>query len=102
VTRDVPPRTIVAGNPARILRTLELINDRLEKKPMKVPFLDLIAPHQEMEEELVQVFRESLRTAALSLVAPQGTSLRKRTMLSSARRILRVAQQWPPDALRLP
>lgn len=31
---------------------------------MKVPFLDLIALHQGMEEELVQVFRESLRTAA--------------------------------------
>lgn len=31
---------------------------------MKVPFLDLIAPHQEIEEELVQVFRESLRSAA--------------------------------------
>jgi len=23
VTRDVPPRTVVAGNPARILRTLD-------------------------------------------------------------------------------
>ena len=31
---------------------------------MKVPFLDLITPHKEMEEELVQVFRECLRTAS--------------------------------------
>jgi len=31
---------------------------------MKVPFLDLVTPHKDLEEELVQVFRESLRTAA--------------------------------------
>ena len=31
---------------------------------MKVPFLDLVAPHLEIEEELVQGFRESLRSAA--------------------------------------
>jgi dTDP-4-amino-4,6-dideoxygalactose transaminase len=31
---------------------------------MKVPFLDLVALHKELEDELVQVFRESLRTAS--------------------------------------
>ncbi len=31
---------------------------------MKVPFLDLKTPHIELEEELVQVFREALRNAA--------------------------------------
>ena len=31
---------------------------------MKVPFLDLITPHQQLEEELVQVFRECLRSAS--------------------------------------
>jgi len=31
---------------------------------MKVPFLDLITPHLELEEELVEVFRECLRTAS--------------------------------------
>jgi dTDP-4-amino-4,6-dideoxygalactose transaminase len=31
---------------------------------MNVPFLDLIAPHCELEEELVKVFRECLRTAS--------------------------------------
>jgi dTDP-4-amino-4,6-dideoxygalactose transaminase len=42
----------------------------LEKKIMShhhstvVPFLDLIAPHVELEEELVQVFRKALRSAA--------------------------------------
>lgn len=30
---------------------------------MKVPFLDLVAPHLELEEELVTVFRNTLRTA---------------------------------------
>jgi dTDP-4-amino-4,6-dideoxygalactose transaminase len=31
---------------------------------MKVPFLDLITPHLELEEELVEVFRECLRSAS--------------------------------------
>jgi dTDP-4-amino-4,6-dideoxygalactose transaminase len=30
---------------------------------MKIPFLDLVTPHQELEEELVAVFRNTLRTA---------------------------------------
>ena len=28
-----------------------------------VPFLDLVAPHVELEEELVAVFRKAIRTA---------------------------------------
>ena len=28
----------------------------------KVPFLDLITPHREMEEEFVGVFRDALKT----------------------------------------
>src|SRR5512139_386222 len=31
---------------------------------MKVPFLDLITSHLELEEELVEVFRQCLRTAS--------------------------------------
>ncbi len=31
---------------------------------MQIPFLDLITPHQELAEELISVFKESLRTAA--------------------------------------
>jgi dTDP-4-amino-4,6-dideoxygalactose transaminase len=31
---------------------------------MKVPFLDLITPHLELEEELVEIFRECLRNAS--------------------------------------
>jgi dTDP-4-amino-4,6-dideoxygalactose transaminase len=29
-----------------------------------VPFLDLITPHQELEEELVAAFRDAVRSAA--------------------------------------
>jgi dTDP-4-amino-4,6-dideoxygalactose transaminase len=31
---------------------------------MKIPFLDLITPHLELEDELVEVFRQCLRTAS--------------------------------------
>ena len=31
---------------------------------MKVPFLDLVTPHKELEEELVAVFRDCLRNAS--------------------------------------
>ena len=31
---------------------------------MKVPFLDLVTPHLELEEELVSVFRNALKTAS--------------------------------------
>src|SRR4030065_1207016 len=31
---------------------------------MNIPFLDLVSPHQELEEELVSVFRDCLRTAS--------------------------------------
>src|ERR1700676_1901356 len=34
----------------------------MSDKP-KIPFLDLIAPHQELEAELTSVFREALNTA---------------------------------------
>ena len=32
--------------------------------PTPVPFLDLVTPHRELEEELVTAFREALRSAA--------------------------------------
>jgi len=30
---------------------------------MKIPFLDLVTPHSELEEQLVRVFRNTLKTA---------------------------------------
>jgi dTDP-4-amino-4,6-dideoxygalactose transaminase/acetyltransferase-like isoleucine patch superfamily enzyme len=61
VTKDVPRNAIVAGNPAKVLRFIEPV----EKVPAldTVPFLDLVIPHQELENELVSVFRQGLRTA---------------------------------------
>jgi dTDP-4-amino-4,6-dideoxygalactose transaminase/acetyltransferase-like isoleucine patch superfamily enzyme len=61
VTKDVPPNTIVAGNPAKVLRSIG--------KTMKIdihdtiPFLDLVAPHLELEAELTAVFSKALHTA---------------------------------------
>jgi dTDP-4-amino-4,6-dideoxygalactose transaminase/acetyltransferase-like isoleucine patch superfamily enzyme len=61
VTKDVPPYAVVAGNPARILRFIE---QPTEPRPTDhVPFLDLITPHVELENELVSAFRHGLRTA---------------------------------------
>ena len=34
----------------------------MSNKP--VPFLDLVSPHRELEDELVDVFRRALRSAA--------------------------------------
>jgi dTDP-4-amino-4,6-dideoxygalactose transaminase/acetyltransferase-like isoleucine patch superfamily enzyme len=61
VTKDVPSDAIVAGNPARVLRFLEPPVQTPEPEP--VPFLDLVTPHLELENELVGVFRRGLHTA---------------------------------------
>lgn len=61
VTRDVPASAIVAGNPARVLRVLNQKNEKETSGP--IPFLDLVTPHLELENELVAVFRKGLRTA---------------------------------------
>ena len=61
VTRDVPAHAIVAGNPARVLRFIEK-PEPIADAP--IPFLDLITPHLELEDELTAAFRQGLRTAA--------------------------------------
>ncbi|KAA6457871.1 aminotransferase class I/II-fold pyridoxal phosphate-dependent enzyme [Acidobacteria bacterium AB60] len=60
VTKDVPANAVVAGNPARVMRLVQ--PEPAEATP--VPFLDLVTPHVEMEEELVSAFRGCLRTAS--------------------------------------
>jgi dTDP-4-amino-4,6-dideoxygalactose transaminase len=60
VTKDVPAHAIVAGNPARVTRMMQ--PERAEAAP--IPFLDLVTPHVEMEQELVAAFRNCLRTAS--------------------------------------
>lgn len=61
VTKDVPENAVVAGNPAKVLRYLG--NADTPKKAEGVPFLDLVTPHMELQDELVSVFRHSLETA---------------------------------------
>jgi len=60
VTKDVPANVIVAGNPARIMRVIE--PEPAATAP--IPFLDLVTPHLELEQELVSAFRSCLRTAS--------------------------------------
>jgi dTDP-4-amino-4,6-dideoxygalactose transaminase/acetyltransferase-like isoleucine patch superfamily enzyme len=62
VTKDVPANAVVAGNPAKIVRFIQEADEK--KEPQGIPFLDLVAPHVELEEELVSAFRQGLRTAA--------------------------------------
>jgi len=62
VTHNVPPNVIVAGNPARILRSVPGHSDASGTK--NIPFLDLITPHRELSRELEEVFRQSLHSAA--------------------------------------
>jgi len=67
VTKDVPPNTIVAGNPAKRLRTIDQETEVSSPAPaisQAIPFLDLASPHQQLEEELVSVLRAALRKAA--------------------------------------
>jgi dTDP-4-amino-4,6-dideoxygalactose transaminase/acetyltransferase-like isoleucine patch superfamily enzyme len=62
VTKSVPANSVVAGNPAKVLRRLEPeIPADQDKEP--IPFLDLIAPHRELENELTDAFRHGLRSA---------------------------------------
>ena len=60
VTKEVPANAIVAGNPARVTRIAQPA--RTEAAP--IPFLDLVTPHVEMEQELVAAFRKCLHTAS--------------------------------------
>ncbi len=60
VTRDVPANAVAAGNPARVIRLLQVEKDAAHAQ---VPFLDLVTPHAELEKELVTAFRSCLRTA---------------------------------------
>jgi dTDP-4-amino-4,6-dideoxygalactose transaminase/acetyltransferase-like isoleucine patch superfamily enzyme len=63
VTKDVPANAIVAGNPARVLRYINSPLEATENDIKKVPFLDLITPHRQLEEELTAIFRTCLKTA---------------------------------------
>ena len=62
VTKDVPPNAIVAGNPARVLRYIQESETIMARRTQHIPFLDLVTPHLELEQELTSDFA-GLRTA---------------------------------------
>jgi dTDP-4-amino-4,6-dideoxygalactose transaminase len=63
-----------------------------------IPFLDLVTPHRELEDQLVQVFRESLRSAAF-IGGPQVEGL-EREFAAFCRAEHCVAVSSGTDALR--
>ena len=67
VTKSVPANAIAAGNPAQVLRYLEqkTVEQKTasEEDTAPIPFLDLVTPHRELEDELTDAFRHGLRTA---------------------------------------
>ena len=67
VTQDVPPYTVVAGNPARVLRKVRPEDEReiltmapISSAKMSVPFLDLIGQHAPLKEELLAVVSQAI------------------------------------------
>ena len=65
VTKDVPPKAVVAGNPARIYALHRFENWRWTSELVlkAFRFWILVTPHLELEQELIAVFRKALRTA---------------------------------------
>jgi len=67
VTRDVPAHTIVAGNPARILRKVQPADEQpgspSPAEPAAIPFLDLRRQHAPLKPELLRLFADALDQA---------------------------------------
>jgi dTDP-4-amino-4,6-dideoxygalactose transaminase/acetyltransferase-like isoleucine patch superfamily enzyme len=64
VTKDVPANTVVAGNPARVLRSMKSPDPNSQAGPtLRVPFLDLIKAHKDLETDLLAVFKRALSNA---------------------------------------
>jgi dTDP-4-amino-4,6-dideoxygalactose transaminase/acetyltransferase-like isoleucine patch superfamily enzyme len=65
VTRDVPPWTVVAGNPARVLRRVP--EEGAATRPAvqePVPFLDLRRQHRSIKQQLMAAVEKALDEAA--------------------------------------
>ena len=50
VTHDVPPRTIVAGNPARVIRAINL---HVRRPIMNIPLVDLRKQYAPLKDEIL-------------------------------------------------
>ena len=96
VTKDVPANTIVAGNPARVLRKISKSDnpDVLCEGLMNIPFLDLVTPHVELEEELIAVVRNALRTAHF-IGGPKSKASKKNSPPSAAPSIVSASAAAP-------
>lgn len=93
VTKDVPAGATVMGNPARIMPAPPLQQDDA------IPFLDLITPHKELEEELVAQFRKSLSNA--QFVGGQAVEDFENAFAAMCQTKYAVAVSSGTDALRL-
>lgn len=63
VTKDVPPGTVVGGNPARVLcRTSELV-ERLEKRSADYPWISIIRQREGAFDPDVEPLLMEMRVA---------------------------------------
>jgi dTDP-4-amino-4,6-dideoxygalactose transaminase/acetyltransferase-like isoleucine patch superfamily enzyme len=67
VTKDVPANAVVAGVPARFLRTITPEVTLVEPPPASVPFLDLKAQYQTIKDEVQPAVTKILESCAFVL-----------------------------------
>nr|WP_298435896.1 DegT/DnrJ/EryC1/StrS family aminotransferase [Geobacter sp.] len=67
VTRDVPANTIVAGVPARYVRSVNNDVDAADSGPKPVPFLDLKAQYQSIKSEIQPAVNKVLESCSFVL-----------------------------------
>ncbi|HRO70388.1 MAG TPA: DapH/DapD/GlmU-related protein, partial [Chitinophagaceae bacterium] len=67
VTKDVPPNTVVARSPAKIIKTISLylrmVNTIIDKK---IPCLDLGGQHRQVKDEIFAAFEKVYEKTAFS------------------------------------
>ncbi|MGB2889871.1 MAG: DapH/DapD/GlmU-related protein [Candidatus Acidiferrales bacterium] len=87
VTRNVPPKAIVSGNPAKVVQGFDPESGLAVSIRPQVLFDDLIAP-QELQDELLSVFRVALaeithgRTIRLKKVTQQAAKQLERRIIT--------------------
>lgn len=66
VTKDIPPNTIVAGNPAKIIKEIKENKESLYEEK-KVPFLNLKAQYQSIKPEIDNAIKNVLENNSFIL-----------------------------------